>query len=357
MSQLFKLLKEEEFEQVVYGYDKYSGLKSIIAIHNTALGPALGGTRMMPYATEDEALQDSMRLAKAMTYKNAAAGIDFGGGKAVIIGTPQTDKTEDLLRAFGRLVNGLAGRFITAIDVGTDENDMEIVRRETDYSVAFPGVSAATACALYHGMKSAVEEVFGELTLRGRSVAIQGVGHVGSVLARYLVNDGANVIVADVDEESLKKIIHELKVEVVAPEKIYDLDVDIFSPCALGGILNDDTIPRLKCKLIAGSANNQLLDEERHCRMIEERGIAYAVDYIVNAGGVIDCSNELMGYNRDRAYAQMARIAENVKKVFKLAKEKQITTVAAAILIAEHRIQMAINRKAWYEDKATAVRR
>lgn len=354
MSQLFNLLKQREFEQIVYGYDKYSGLKSIIAIHNTALGPAFGGTRMMPYATEDEALEDSMRLARGMTYKNAAAGLDFGGGKAVIIGDPKTDKTEDLLRAFGRLVNGLAGRYITAIDVATDENDMVFVHRETDYCVALPesyggsgNVSAATAYGLYHGMKAAVEEIFGEPTLRGRSVAIQGVGHVGSVLTKYLVDDGASVSVADVDEESLKKIIQELKVNVVAPEKIYDLDVDIFSPCALGGILNDDTIPRLKCKLIAGSANNQLLDEERHCKMVEERGIAYAVDYIINAGGVINCSTELMGYNRDRAYVQMARIAENVKKVFKLAKEKQITTVAAANLIAEHRIQMAINRKAW----------
>lgn len=350
---LFEVLRKEEFEQIVYGYDKYSGLKAIIAIHNTALGPAFGGTRMMPYATEEEALQDSMRLAKAMTYKNAAAGIDFGGGKVVIIGDPQTDKTEDLLRALGRLINGLAGRYITGVDIGTDENDMVIVHQETDYVVALPesyggggSTSAATAYGLYHGIKSAVEEVFMEPTLRGRSVAIQGVGHIGSVLAGYLIHDGAIVIVSDVDEESLKKITHELKVEVVAPEKIYDLDVDIFSPCALGGVLNDDTIPRLKCKLIAGSANNQLLDEERHCAMIEKRGIAYAVDYILSAGGVINNSNQFIGYNHERAYAQVAKIAETVKKVFKLAREKRITTVAAARLIAEHRIQMAIKRQA-----------
>lgn len=357
MTQLFEALKEGEFEQVVYGYDKYSGLKSIIIIHNTALGPAFGGTRMMPYATEEEALQDGMRLAEAMTYKNAAAGLDFGGGKAVIIGNPKTDKTEDLLRAFGRLVNGLAGRFIAGVDVGTDEDDMVIVHRESSYVTALPesyggggSTSAATAYGLYYGMKSAAEEVFGDPSLKNKSVAIQGAGHIGSVLARYLVNEGAKVIATALSTSSRERITRELGVEVVDPEKIYDLDVDIFSPCALGGVLNDDTIPRLRCKLVAGSANNQLLDEEKHCKMIEEKGIAYAVDYILSAGGGINNSNQFIGYNHDRAYAQVKKVEETVKKAFRLAKEKQITTVAAAKLIAEHRIQMATNRKAWYQE-------
>ena len=356
---MFELMEYDDFEQIVYGYDKYSGLKCIIAIHNTALGPAFGGTRMMPYASEEAALKDALRLSKAMTYKNAAGGINFGGGKAVIIGDPKTEKTEDLLRAFGRMIEGLGGRYITGVDVGTDEDDMIIVHQETKYNVAMPesyggggSTSAATAYGLCNGMKTAAEMVFGDSSLKNKTIAIQGVGHIGYVLAKYLIDEGAHVIVSDVDERNLKRATEELKVDVVAPDKIYDLDVDIFSPCALGGILNDNTIPRLKCKLIAGSANNQLEDELKHCKMLEEKGISYAVDYILSVGGCINNSHQFMGYNRERAYGMVKNnITTNIRKVFEMARDMKITTSEAAILMAEHRMQMAINRKAWYLEK------
>lgn len=356
---MFEVLAKDDFEQIVYGYDKYSGLKCIIAIHNTALGPAFGGTRMMPYASEEAALKDALRLSKAMTYKNAAGGINFGGGKAVIIGDPKTEKTEDLLRAFGRMIEGLGGRYITGVDVGTDEEDMIIVHQETKYNVAMPesyggggSTSAATAYGLCHGMKTAAEMVFGDSSLKDRTIAIQGVGHIGYVLAKYLIDEGAHVIVCDVDERNLKKATDDLKVDVVDPDKVYDLDVDIFSPCALGSILNDNTIPRLKCKLIAGSANNQLEDELKHCKMLEEKGISYAVDYILSVGGCINNSHQFMGYNRERAYGMVKNnITTNIKKVFEMSREMKITTAEAAILMAEHRMQMAINRKAWYLEK------
>lgn len=357
MQQMFDTLKKEEFEEIVYGYDKYSGLKSIIAIHNTALGPAFGGTRMMPYFTEKEALEDVLLLAKAMTYKNAAAGINFGGGKAVIIGDPETEKTEDLLRAFGRLVEGLGGRFIAGVDIGTDENDMVILQQESNHVTALPiyyggagSTSGATAYGLYQGIKSAAEEVFGDKQLKDKSVAIQGVGHIGNSLAKYLVDEGAEVYVSDINEKALNKLKKEIPVKTVDPEEIYDLDVDIFSPCALGGILNDNTIPKLKCKLIAGSANNQLKNPEKHCKMIEERGIVYIVDYILSAGGVINNSQQYNphGYNKDAAYAQLNKIGENVKKVLNIARKEKITAVEAAKLLAKRRIQNAIGRKAWY---------
>jgi len=355
---LFKVLEEEEFEQIVYGYEKHSGLKSIVAIHNTALGPAFGGTRMMAYKTEKEALEDALLLAKAMTFKNAAAGINFGGGKAVIIGDPKVNKTEDLLRSFGRFIEGLGGRFIAGVDIGTDENDMVIVHQETNYVTALPeyyggagSTSKATAYGLYQGIKAATSKVFNDKDLKGKSVSIQGAGHIGYPLAKYLADEGAKIFVSDVNEQALNSLKEEIpEIVIVEPEKIYDLDVDIFSPCALGGILNDNTIPRLKCKMIAGSANNQLKDPERHCKMIEERNIAYIVDYILSAGGVINNSQQYNphGYNKDAAYAQLNKIGENVKKVLNIARKEKITAVEAAKLLAERRIQNAIERKAWY---------
>jgi len=353
---LFKVLQKEEFEQVVYGYDKFSGLRSIIAIHNTALGPAFGGTRMVPYLTEAEALQDVLRLAKSMTYKNAAGGINFGGGKAVIIGDPKKDKTEDLLRAYGRFIDGLGGRYIGGVDVGTDEEDMVIVHQETNYATALPesyggggSPSLATAYGLYYGIKAAADELFGSPSLNGKTVSIQGVGHIGFALAKYLNKEGARVIVCDVDQTNLKKAQNELNVEIVSPEQIYNQEVDIFSPCAMGAVLNDHTIPRLKCKLIAGSANNQLADEEKHSMMLAELKIPFAVDYILSVGGCINNSHQFVGYNHDRAYDQVARnITSNIRKVFRLSQEKNITTVQAARYLAEQRIQSAINRQSWF---------
>ena len=353
---LMETIMRGEFEQVVYAYDKFSGLKSIIAIHNTALGPAFGGTRMMQYQSEDDALKDVLRLGKAMTYKNAAGGINFGGGKAVIIGDPNKDKTEDLLRAFGRVIQGLGGRYITGVDVGTDEDDMVIVHQETEYNVAMPlayggggSTSAATAYGLYLGMKSAAKEVFGDDCLKKKSVAIQGIGHIGGMLARYLVEEGAKVIVTDVNKQGLDAVAGELNVETVDPDEIFDLDVDILSPNALGAILNDNTIPRLKCKLIAGAANNQLEDDVKHALMLRERGIAFTVDYILSVGGCINNTHQFIGYNKERAYGQIANnIPKNVTKIFEMAKERNITTTEAAKLLAKHRIRMATNRKSWY---------
>lgn len=355
MKPLFEIMQTEEFEQVVYGYDKHSGLKALISIHNTALGPAFGGTRMMPYEKEEDALADVLKLGKAMTWKNAACGIDFGGGKAVIIGDAKKDKTEDLLRAFGRMVEGLAGRYITGVDIGTDENDMIIVRKETKYNVALPesyggggSTSAATAFGCFEGIKAAVNEVYEDKSLKGKKVAIQGVGNIGSVLAKYLIEAGAEVIVADVNEDSVAKLRSLLPVEVVKPGEILGLDVDILSPCALGGILNDDTIPKLKCKLIAGSANNQLSDEKKHSQMLKDAGIAYAVDFIMSAGGVINNSHQFIGYNRERAYNQVAGIGNSITKVFKIAAESNTTTYDAAMILAKQRIDSAIMRKSYY---------
>jgi leucine dehydrogenase len=349
-------IMKDEFEQVVYAYDKFSGLKTIISIHNTALGPAFGGTRMMQYKSEDDALKDVLRLGKAMTYKNAAGGINFGGGKAVIIGDPNTEKTEDLLRAFGRVIQGLGGRYITGVDVGTDEDDMVIVHQETKYNVAMPlsyggggSTSAATAYGLYLGMKSAAREVFGDDSLKKKSIAIQGIGHIGGMLAKYLVDEGAKVVITDVNKKDLDAVAGQLKVETVGVDDIYDLDVDILSPNALGAMLNDNTIPRLKCKLIAGAANNQLEDDVKHALMLKERDIAFTVDYILSVGGCINNTHQFIGYNKDRAYGQIAgNIPKNVTRIFELSREKDITTTEAARLLAEHRIQMATNRKSWY---------
>ncbi len=352
---LFDVMHQEEFEQIVYGYDRHSGLKTLICLHNTALGPGFGGVRMMPYETEEDALDDVMKLAKAMTYKNAACGIDFGGGKAVIIGDPETEKTENLLRAFGRMLEGLGGRYIAGVDIGTDEDDMVIVHRETDYNVALPesyggggSTSAATAFGCFEGMKAAVAEVFDDPGLEGKRVAIQGVGNIGSVLARYLVDAGAEVVISDVRESAIQRVRESLAVEVADVQGIYDEDMDIFAPCALGGILNDDTIPRLKCKLVAGSANNQLADETAHAAMLAERGIVYAVDFIMSAGGVINNAHQFIGYDRERAYGQIAEIGDTILGVLRTASERKVTTVEAAMMLAEDRIESAVRRKGYY---------
>lgn len=352
---LFEVMHQEEFEQIVYGYDKHSGLKTLICIHNTALGPGFGGVRMMPYETEEDALLDVMKLAKAMTYKNAACGIDFGGGKAVIIGDPETDKTENLLRVFGRMLEGLGGRYIAGVDIGTDENDMVVVHRETDYNVALPesyggggSTSAATAFGCFEGIKAAAGEVFEDPGLEGKRVGIQGVGNIGSVLARYLVEAGASVVVSDVREAAIDRLRGELPVDVADVEGIYDEDMDIFAPCALGGILNDHTIPRLRCRLIAGSANNQLADEAVHAAMLEDRGIVYAVDFIMSAGGVINNAHQFIGYDRERAYGQVAEIGDTMVRVLHTARELGVTTVEAAMMLAEDRIESAVRRRGYY---------
>lgn len=304
---IFDYMEKYDYEQLVMCQDKESGLKAIICIHDTTLGPALGGMRMWTYASEEEAIEDALRLGRGMTYKNAAAGLNLGGGKTVIIGDPRKDKNEAMFRALGRFIQGLNGRYITAEDVGTTVEDMDIIHEETRYvtgvSPAFGSSgnpSPVTAYGVYRGMKAAAKEAFGDDSLEGKVVAVQGVGHVAYELCKHLHNEGAKLIVTDINKENADRAVQEFGAEFVHPDKIYDVECDIFAPCALGAIINDETIERLKCKVVAGSANNQL-KEERHGKMLEEKGIVYAPDYVINAGGVINVADELLGYNRERA--------------------------------------------------------
>ncbi|MDQ7051931.1 MAG: Glu/Leu/Phe/Val dehydrogenase dimerization domain-containing protein [candidate division KSB1 bacterium] len=342
----FTEMMRRNHEQVVFGYDKESGLRAIIAIHNTTLGPALGGTRMWPYKSEAEALNDVLRLSRGMTYKAAVAGLNLGGGKGVIIGDPQTDKNEILFRAYGRLVEGLGGRYITAEDVGTDVRDMEWVRAETTFvtgiSEALGGSgdpSPVTARGVYHGMKACTEEVFGTDRLKGLRVALQGLGHVGMHLAEFLHKEGAKLYVTDIHQDRVRAAVERFGAEAVEPDKIYEVEAEIFAPCALGAIINDETLAKFKFKIIAGAANNQLQDEKKHGQAVKELGILYAPDYVINAGGLINVANEIEGYNRERALTQAEGIYYNVKKVLQVAKDEDIPTHVAANRIAERRIE------------------
>lgn len=342
---IFDYMEKYDYEQLVLCQDKESGLKAIICIHDTTLGPALGGMRMWTYASEEEAIEDALRLGRGMTYKNAAAGLNLGGGKTVIIGDPRKDKNEAMFRALGRFIQGLNGRYITAEDVGTTVEDMDIIHEETRYvtgvSPAFGSSgnpSPVTAYGVYRGMKAAAKEAFGDDSLEGKVVAVQGVGHVAYELCKHLHNEGAKLIVTDINKENADRAVQEFGAEFVHPDKIYDVECDIFAPCALGAIINDETIERLKCKVVAGSANNQL-KEERHGKMLEEKGIVYAPDYVINAGGVINVADELLGYNRERAMKKVEGIYDNILKVFEIAKRDGIPSYLAADRMAEERIE------------------
>jgi leucine dehydrogenase len=342
----FREMINLDHEQVVFCNNSEVGLRAIIAIHNTTLGPALGGTRMWPFASEEEALIDVLRLSRGMTYKAAASGLNLGGGKAVIIGDPKTDKTEELFRAFGRYIQSLGGRYITAEDVGTSVEDMEYVYMETKHvtgiTTAHGGSgdpSPVTAYGVYQGIRAAALEKMGRDSLDGLRVAVQGAGHVGYYLVENLVKDGASVVVTDIDGDKVEKVLADFSnVKAIDPETIYDEDVDIFSPCALGAVINDTTIPRLKCQIIAGGANNQL-EEERHGLELEKRDILYAPDYVINAGGLINVSIELEGYNRERAMRRAGQIYDRLLEVFAIAKEEKIPTSEAADRMAEKRIR------------------
>jgi len=333
-------------EQVVYCHDELSGLRAIIAIHSTALGPSLGGTRFYPYATEAEALEDVQNLARGMAYKNALAGLDLGGGKAVIIGDPGTDKTEALLRAYGRFVDSLHGEYITGEDVGTTLEDMETIYAETDHVVTLPehcggagDISPATALGSVMAAKACAERVWGTSSLEGRRVALQGLGTVGSKALPLLLAEGADVVVTDMDERKVTWATDTHGVAAVAPEEIYRQDVDIFAPYALGGIINDATIPQLRCRIVAGSANN-ILAEERHGDELERRGVVYAVDYVANSGGTIFDTDRLRkgGFQPDRAMANVRRIFERIHEIFDIAAARQLPLYRAADLLAEQRI-------------------
>lgn len=343
--ELFTYMEKYDYEQVVVCQDKQSGLKAIIAIHDTTLGPALGGTRMWTYATEEEAFEDALRLAKGMTYKNAAAGLNLGGGKTVIIGDPRKDKNEEMFRAFGRYIQGLNGRYITAEDVGTTVEDMDIVYQETDYvtgiSPAFGSSgnpSPVTAYGVYVGMKAAAKEAFGTDSLEGKRVAVQGVGNVAYTLCRHLHEEGAKLIVTDINKEAVQRAVEEFGAEAVNTEDIYSVDCDIYAPCALGATINDETIPQLKAKVIAGAANNQLKDT-RHGDIIQEMGIVYAPDYVINAGGVMNVADELLGYNRERALKKVETIYDKISMIFEISKRDNIPTYLAADRMAEERIE------------------
>ena len=343
---IFDLMETHDYENILFCQEKTLGLKAIIVIHDTTLGPAAGGIRMWPYQNEQDAIQDAVRLARGMTYKNAAAGLPFGGGKCVIIADPKKDKTEGLLRAMGRFIHRLNGLFLTGIDVGTTIQDMVLMRMETPYvvtvpeSLGGPGNSAvATSFGIFQGIRACLKEVFGNPLPQGRTVAVQGIGAVGDELVKYLLNAGAAVTIADIDQQKVDTLASEYKVNVVPPEKIHTLDVDVYSPCAMGAVLNEHTIPELGCKIVCGSANNQLATEQDGDRLAQ-RGILYAPDYIVSAGGVISGLDSLQpgGFNRQRAMETVSHIYRTMGNVIAISKEQSIPTYRAADVLAEQRI-------------------
>jgi valine dehydrogenase (NAD+) len=332
-------------EQVVHCYDPATGLRAIVAIHSTALGPALGGTRFREYPDEDAALDDVLRLSRAMTYKNACAGLDHGGGKAVIIGNPATDKTEPLLRAYGRFLASLGGRYITACDVGTYVTDMDVIAREcswvTGRSPEDGGAGDSgvlTAFGVFQGMRAAVAQAFGEPTLRGRRVAVSGVGKVGRRLIGHLLADGATVLAADVSPIALDAVRAEHPdVGIRTPDELLTADVDVFSPCALGGALTESNVGSLSARVVCGGANNQLATP-RTAELLAEAGVLYVPDFVVNAGGVIQVADEAHGYNEDRARRHAARIFDTTLAVLQHAAAENVLPEVAAERLAEQRI-------------------
>lgn len=342
---VFDAVAVEGHEQIVYGYDKVSGLKAIIAIHSTALGPALGGTRFFPYETEAEALEDVLRLSHGMTYKAAVTGLDLGGGKAVIIGDPRTMKSERLFRAFGRIVDSLQGRYITAEDVGTTTADMDMVRAETRWalgnSVALGGAgdpSPVTARGLFAASKAVAHKIWGDSDLSDRKFAVQGVGKVGSAFVQLLIEARAEVVVTDAYGPAIDSAVKNFDVEAVSQDEIYEVDCDFFSPCALGASLNEETIPRLKCRAVVGSANNQLATD-KDAKRLAERDILYAPDFVVNAGGLINVYDELHGYSKTRALHRVDGIYDATMRILNTAEEHEVTPNEAAVMVADERIR------------------
>ena len=341
---VFEAIGSDTHEEVLYGADPVSGLKTIIAIHSTALGPALGGTRFFPYASEASALTDVLRLSKAMSYKAAAAGLDLGGGKGVIIGDPRTLKTERLMRAYGRVVDSLGGRYVTAEDVGTTARDMLDISRETKWVTGIPEVhggsgdpSPATARGVLAAMRSVAQRLWDTDDLSGRTVAIQGVGKVGASLVQRLSKAGAKVVVADVNDAAVADMEREYGARPVSDTDIYDVPCDIFAPCALGGSLSRATIPRLRCRAVVGAANNQLATEADADRLADA-GILYAPDFVVNAGGIINITEELHGYSWERAAVALDLVGDNLTRVLDAADEEGVNPNVAAIALAQKRM-------------------
>ncbi|NLY73348.1 MAG: Glu/Leu/Phe/Val dehydrogenase [Tissierellia bacterium] len=351
---IFDLLEEHDYEQLVFCQDKSTGLKAIICIHDTTLGPGLGGTRIWNYEEEEEAIVDVIRLARGMTLKNSAAGLNLGGGKAVIIGDPKEIKTEALFRTFGRYIEGLNGRYITAEDMNTTTQDMNWINAETDYVVGLEGKSGdpspVTAFGVFRGIQAACNEVYGSDELTDKVVAVQGVGAVGYTLCEHLHKAGAKLIVTDIFKENIQKAVDAFGATAVDPDEIYGVDCDIFAPCAMGAIINDFTIDKLKCKIVSGSANNQLA-ENKHGELLEEKGILYVPDFVINSGGVINVFEEIQGYNEQRALGRASAIYDTCKRIFAMAREEKIPTYEAAERVAEDRIAAMCKVNSLYLDK------
>jgi len=342
---IFSQLEAFGHKKVVFCNDPDTGLQAIIAIHDTTLGPALGGTRMWAYKTEGDALRDVLRLSKSMTYKAAITGLNLGGGKAVIIGDSRKNKSEALMRKFGRFIKNLNGEFITAEDVGTNPKDMEYIRMETQYVTGVPeniggsgDPSPITALGVFMGIKACVKVRYGNDSLAGKSIIVQGIGHVGENLVKLLRDENAKVYASDINEDRVSQVAKKYGAEAVSNNSIFDINADIYSPCALGAIINTQTIGKLNCAIIAGSANNQLEDESVHGQMLLEKGILFAPDYVINAGGLINCYSELMGFNKKRTLQLTENIYEATRNVLKLSAAENISTVDAANKIAEKRI-------------------
>ena len=342
---LFESIAEYGHEEVVFFNHPPTGLKAIVAIHNTNLGPALGGLRMWPYANEDEALEDVLRLSRGMTYKAAVSGLNLGGGKAVLIGDPEKDKSEGLFRALGRFIGSLGNRYITAEDVGTTVEDMEYIFQETDRVVGVHPVhggsgdpSPFTAFGTVQGIKACLNKKYGSPSVSGRTFAIQGVGSVGYNLIKMISKEGGKIFACDINADRVERVADDFGVEPVPMAEIYDVEADVFAPCALGAVINGDTLPRLRCDIVAGSANNQL-ESEQWGTELESRGIVYAPDYAINAGGLINVAIELQGYNRERAYQAVSSIYNNIENIFRIAERDGIPSWQAADRMAIERIR------------------
>jgi leucine dehydrogenase len=340
--EIFEAIEQHEHEQVIFCYEPAAGYRGIIAIHNSTLGPALGGTRFWNYKSDQEALIDVLRLARGMTYKAAVAGLNLGGGKAVIIGDSKLKRREMLFRAHGRFVETLKGRYITAEDVGTSVEDMDYVHMETEYVTGLAGRSGdpspVTAYGTYRGIKAAAKHKLGSDDLNGVTVAVQGVGHVGYYLCEDLAAEGAKLIVTDIDDERIKRVVDDFGAQAVGPDDIYSVDAQVFAPCALGAVVNDETLPAFKFQVIAGAANNQLA-EEHHGKQLKDRGILYAPDYVINAGGLINVYGELNGWTAERSKRKAGEIYDTLDQLFELAGEEGLPTNEAADRLAERRIQ------------------
>jgi leucine dehydrogenase len=339
--EIFERMSLREHEQLVFWNEPRIGYKGIIAIHNTSLGPALGGTRFWNYGTDAEAIEDALRLARGMSYKSALAGLNLGGGKSVIVGDPNTRDREMIFRAHGRAVESLAGRYITAEDVGTSPADMDFVHMETDHVVGLMGKSGdpspVTAYGVYQGMKAAALHKYGDDSLAGKHVTVQGCGHVGYFLCQDLAEEGAELTVTDIDQDKVDVVVKEFGAKAVGPDEIYAVKADVFAPCALGAILNDDTLKVLDVDIVVGGANNQLA-EARHAKEVEDKGILYGPDYLVNAGGLINVYAEIQGWPAERSLRKAGEIYNTLLRILELAEAEGITTAEASDKVAEQRM-------------------